>query len=427
MSIFMLETSVLDSASSALSNIASHVLELSNNVSGYDTSCEDGFDFASVKNKIASNIEACSTKIQNTASILNSVSQSHTQLQTSLKFEDPTAKKSTGKSRSSKSYGYYGGVYAGAGYLAGAVGASINNDKADKVVKVENNFTNVAYAYVNDDALSGVSKLIFSSEKLKYDENGYARIDNYYVISASTSVGKVGDMIKFTQNDGKIIEAIIGVNSTDENDAGIINFIVSPEKSSGFDAIDSTENLLKNNTKIENLGTYKLATLSNGSSSNQVLIDSLMGEVGKTIADYPGLGFHDGNWCADFVSQMLVDNGYDVQKSAVAGDGQGQIFGSLRDAGGVVHLDSAASVRGLSSSKEYDPSYSPQPGDVVLFDWGRNGCNDHVGFVVKDNGNGTITTLEGNTSGDAGGSCVAIKIRDRSEVYGYCTLNRNNE
>ena len=163
--------------------------------------------------------------------------------------------------------------------------------------------------------------------------------------------------------------------------------------------------------------------LSSGSSNNQALVDSLMNEVGKTISDYPGLGFHDGNWCADFVSQMLVDNGYDIKKSAVAGDKEGMIFGSLRDAGGVVHLDSAAAAKGLSNSKEYDLDYSPQPGDVVLFDWGRNGDTDHVGFVVKDNGNGTITTLEGNTSGDAGGSCVAIKTRDRSDVYGYCTLN----
>ena len=163
--------------------------------------------------------------------------------------------------------------------------------------------------------------------------------------------------------------------------------------------------------------------LASGSSNNQALVDSLMNEVGKTIADYPGLGFHDGNWCADFVSHMLVDNGYDIKKSAVAGDKEGMIFGSLRDAGGVVHLDSAAAAKGLSNSKEYDLDYSPQPGDVVLFDWGRNGDTDHVGFVVKDNGNGTITTLEGNTSGDAGGSCVAIKTRDRSDVYGYCTLN----
>ena len=59
---------------------------------------------------------------------------------------------------------------------------------------------------------------------------------------------------------------------------------------------------------------------------------------------------------------------------------------------------------------------------VVIFDFEQDGLNDHVGFVVKDNGDGTITTLEGNTSGEAGGSCVAIHTdRQRSIVYGYAT------
>src|SRR5690625_3068637 len=39
----------------------------------------------------------------------------------------------------------------------------------------------------------------------------------------------------------------------------------------------------------------------------------------------------------------------------------------------------------------------PVAGDIVVFDWQKNGWADHIGFVeaVKDN---TITTIEGNTS-----------------------------
>src|SRR5699024_10394545 len=39
----------------------------------------------------------------------------------------------------------------------------------------------------------------------------------------------------------------------------------------------------------------------------------------------------------------------------------------------------------------------PLPGDIVVFDWQKNGWADHIGFVeaVKDN---KITTIEGNTS-----------------------------
>lgn len=43
----------------------------------------------------------------------------------------------------------------------------------------------------------------------------------------------------------------------------------------------------------------------------------------------------------------------------------------------------------------------PKQGDIVFFDFAEGGNPvDHVGIVVKDNGDGTVTTIEGNTSGD---------------------------
>ncbi|MFD0854670.1 CHAP domain-containing protein, partial [Actinomadura adrarensis] len=57
-----------------------------------------------------------------------------------------------------------------------------------------------------------------------------------------------------------------------------------------------------------------------------------------------------------------------------------------------------------------------KPGSVVFFSWDGGGIssNEHVGFVVKDNGDGTITTIEGNTE-----NAVKKKIRDKSDVTGY--------
>jgi hypothetical protein len=60
----------------------------------------------------------------------------------------------------------------------------------------------------------------------------------------------------------------------------------------------------------------------------------------------------------------------------------------------------------------------PQPGAVVFFSWSGSkrldGIN-HVGFVIKDNGDGTIKTVEGNT----GGGQVQIRTRPKSDVTGY--------
>ncbi|MFF4412179.1 CHAP domain-containing protein [Streptosporangium sp. NPDC001559] len=61
---------------------------------------------------------------------------------------------------------------------------------------------------------------------------------------------------------------------------------------------------------------------------------------------------------------------------------------------------------------------TPKPGAVVYFDW-KGGKDldgiDHVGFVKQDNGNGTITTIEGNT----GNGKVEQRIRPTSQVVGY--------
>ncbi|WP_248959185.1 CHAP domain-containing protein [Sphaerisporangium perillae] len=61
---------------------------------------------------------------------------------------------------------------------------------------------------------------------------------------------------------------------------------------------------------------------------------------------------------------------------------------------------------------------TPKPGAVVFFAWsGQKDFDDidHVGFVIKDNGDGTIKTVEGNT----GNGAVEIRTRPTSQVAGY--------
>lgn len=40
----------------------------------------------------------------------------------------------------------------------------------------------------------------------------------------------------------------------------------------------------------------------------------------------------------------------------------------------------------------------PQPGDIVFFDWNRDGRYDHTGLFVRRVDAGTFETIEGNTS-----------------------------
>lgn len=74
----------------------------------------------------------------------------------------------------------------------------------------------------------------------------------------------------------------------------------------------------------------------------------------------------------------------------------------------------------------------PKPGDIVFFDFPGGAKTDHVGIVVKDNGDGTITTVEGNTTADgkagsqSNGGEVCLKVRgykkdNKRELQVYVT------
>jgi hypothetical protein len=61
---------------------------------------------------------------------------------------------------------------------------------------------------------------------------------------------------------------------------------------------------------------------------------------------------------------------------------------------------------------------TPLPGDIVFFDFPNDGVDriSHVGIVVKDNGDGTVTCVEGNTAPDKkgdqrNGGEVCLKVR----------------
>lgn len=63
-----------------------------------------------------------------------------------------------------------------------------------------------------------------------------------------------------------------------------------------------------------------------------------------------------------------------------------------------------------------------QFGDIVLFDWNKNKSSDHIGIIEKNNGNGSYTTIEGNTSydDDSNGGEVMRRTRYLKEISYIC-------
>ena len=96
----------------------------------------------------------------------------------------------------------------------------------------------------------------------------------------------------------------------------------------------------------------------------------------------------------------------------------------VANAAGVKIPNTVSTMAGAASFKKMGTwtdaeKADPQPGDIVYFDFVAGGAPiEHVGLVEKNNGDGTVTTIEGNTSGDKkksgsqanGGECVR-KVR----------------
>ncbi len=88
--------------------------------------------------------------------------------------------------------------------------------------------------------------------------------------------------------------------------------------------------------------------------------------------------------------------------------------------GSCAEVANAARAQGRFHSAQF----SPEPGDLVLFDFKGEGVPHHVGRVVSRNVDGTLRTVEGNTGpGDGGsqgdGDGVYRRVRPRTHVYGF--------
>lgn len=77
-------------------------------------------------------------------------------------------------------------------------------------------------------------------------------------------------------------------------------------------------------------------------------------------------------------------------------------------------------VTDLKAQGKWKGRSNPQPGDLVLFDWDRDGRADHIGIVEKVNADGSIATIEGNTTNpQTGREGVWRRTRSMSTILGF--------
>lgn len=122
-----------------------------------------------------------------------------------------------------------------------------------------------------------------------------------------------------------------------------------------------------------------------------------VGENSGPVLKYPNaFGRGSEAWCGDFVSWVNTQAGNPMNEPYVP---------SL-----VTHMQDAGKWKGTQD---------PKPGDLVVFDWYGDGP-EHVGIVKGVNADGSLQTIEGNTSSPRDGTeGVWEKTRYMDSVYGF--------
>jgi uncharacterized protein (TIGR02594 family) len=106
-----------------------------------------------------------------------------------------------------------------------------------------------------------------------------------------------------------------------------------------------------------------------------------------------------GPWCAYFVSWLAREAG-----APIGPDGAGT--------GWVPSIESW----GKSEGRFIEGGARPQPGDIIIFDWQGDGLSDHTGIVERVDRDGTVHTIEGNSSDMVRRRSYA---QDASSIAGY--------
>ena len=106
------------------------------------------------------------------------------------------------------------------------------------------------------DKASAETKKLFEDKNFKYDKDGFAKLGEYYLIECDASVGKIGDVIKFTLSDGTAVSCIVAANTKDAKDKDKIKFIMQKDKMSNAKETEIIKRLLSKANKIENTGPY---------------------------------------------------------------------------------------------------------------------------------------------------------------------------
>ncbi len=180
-------------------------------------------------------------------------------------------------------------------------------------------------------------------------------------------------------------------------------FIINPSQYSGKD-IDP-------NASIRNGNSGEINQVSS-SSLKDAFVDLAVAQKkdpsakgGKKYWSYMGYKSRVG-WCASFVTWVAHNAEYNGQK----------VSSILSHKGAGCTSWISFCKRNKKTTWHKGNTYTPQRGDLILFDW-NGGGEDHIGIVTSVT-NTAVHTIEGNNGDRVRNASYA---RYSSKIYGYCS------
>lgn len=221
----------------------------------------------------------------------------------------------------------------------------------------------------------------------------------YVLINAkSTEIAMLQNQLGLMKDMADIDSANSKIKSLNQSIDGLFLEIINKTTSASVAQSNDTEN-------VSAFGATSGVRTSGDGSLGSGIINAAGKYMGYNEANGSYLKFTEGRaeaWCADFVT-YVVKEAY-----AAAGKEVPANFGS----------PAVATLMGWgqANGRWIDKSNlgNVKPGDIMIQ---QHGGRSHTGIVVSVNGDGTVTTIEGNTS-----NMVAQRVQSLDTITGFVSI-----
>ena len=261
---------------------------------------------------------------------------------------------------------------------------------------------------------------------MKFDEEGFAKIGDRYVVATTTTYGNVGDFIDVYQEDGTIIKCVIG-DIKNQNDAGcnkwghnngtcVIEFVV--DKNVWYKAGHANPGTAschpewnQNIDKIVNKGNFfELIKLDAAKFDENISYAEFtdVNSITEKFVEISTTKFGED----DFVSTGTTSESYSSSFVSYCAEKAGFV-----EAGVLPKYETATEAvewfKGNSSFE--DKEYTPKVGDIAFYDTDGDGSADYSAIIISTSGN-KFTTIENNITDNVR---KATYTTNNSRIVGY--------